>query len=142
MSATVNATSAFRWTERYSVNIEALDRQHQGLFATIDELNAALTAGQGATAMEDVLRKLVEYSMTHFATEEALMEWHEFPGLATHRVEHEAFKRNVTKYLEDFRAEKVGAPVSLLLFLQSWLKEHILKSDKAYSSFLNERGVS
>lgn len=31
--------------------------------------------------------------------------------------------------------------MALLLFLQSWLKEHILVTDKAYSSFLNERGV-
>jgi hemerythrin len=28
-----------------------------------------------------------------------------------------------------------------MLFLQTWLREHILVSDKAYSSFLNARGV-
>ena len=130
-----------RWSERYSVHIAALDRQHQGLFDTINELNAALAEGRGASVMDGVLQKLLEYAHSHFASEEYLMEAHRFPGLATHRVEHEAFARNVAKYLDDFHQAKQGAPVSLLLFLQSWLKEHILKSDKAYASFLNERGV-
>jgi hemerythrin len=47
----------------------------------------------------------------------------------------------VAKLLEDHHAGKTGVPVSLMLFLQTWLREHILVSDKAYSSFLNARGV-
>jgi hemerythrin len=31
--------------------------------------------------------------------------------------------------------------VELLLFLQSWLKKHVLRTDKQYSAFLNARGV-
>lgn len=141
MPTTVNAPSSFQWTQRYSVNITALDRQHQGLFDTINELNVALSEGHGANVMDPVLRKLVDYANTHFAAEEYLMETHHFPGLATHRVEHEAFARNIAKYLDDYKSGKTGAPVSLLLFLQSWLREHILKSDKSYSAFLNEHGV-
>ena len=132
---------ALHWTERYSVHIATLDRQHQGLFDTINELNAALADGKGATVMDDVLRRLLDYAAYHFASEEYLMEAHRFPGLAIHRLEHEAFGRNVKKYLDDYRQGKQHAPVSLLLFLQSWLNEHILKTDKAYSSFLNEHGV-
>jgi len=135
------SVAVFRWSERYSVNIAKLDRQHQGLFDLLNELNAALAKGHGASAMKDTLDKLARYAQTHFASEEILMEQHNFPGLATHRVEHEAFVRNLAKYLDDFQKEKTGAPDALLLFLQSWLKEHILKTDKAYGAFLNERGI-
>lgn len=131
----------FRWTETYRVNIEELDRQHQGLFAIINRLNDALESGQGASVMDGVLDELLDYAKFHFAAEEQLMEKHKYPAFSTHQMEHQAFGRNVHKYLEDYRAGKVGAPSSLLLFLQSWLREHILKSDKAYSGFLNERGV-
>jgi hemerythrin len=134
-------TAVFQWTEAYSVNIAALDRQHQGLFDTINELNSALAGGQGAKAMDSVLRKLAQYATIHFAAEEVLMEEYGFPKLTLHRKEHEAFRQNVAKYLDDYKNDKTGAPVSLLLFLQSWLREHILKSDKAYSSFLNAHGV-
>jgi hemerythrin len=43
--------------------------------------------------------------------------------------------------MEDYRASKPGVPVKLLLFLHSWLKEHLLKTDKLYSAYLNARGV-
>jgi hemerythrin len=135
------ATPAFRWTEKYSVNIAAIDKQHQGFFATINELNEALATGQGASVINPVLQRLVKHARTHFAAEEALMAEYEFPGLSTHRIAHEKFVQTVVKLLEDHRAGKTGVPVSLLLYLQTWLKEHILSTDKAYSRFLNARGV-
>ena len=131
----------FRWNERYSVNIALLDGQHQRLFDIFNELNAALAAGRGGTAMDSVLRKLTDYTRTHFVAEEALMELHRFPGLEAHRAEHEGFEHDLARYVESFGASKAGTSVSLLFYLQSWLKEHILKTDKAYSAFLNERGV-
>jgi hemerythrin len=141
MRSLTDTAPAFRWTETYSVNIATLDRQHRDLFATINELNRALSEGHGAVAVGDVLGQLLEYSRKHFATEEVLMETHSFPGLPTHRLEHEAFALRVAKYMDDYRRGKLGTPASLMLYLQSWLKEHLLKTDKAYSTFLNEKGV-
>jgi hemerythrin len=135
------STPSFRWTERYSVNIAALDNQHQRLFATINELNQALAAGEGGAAAAAVLQQLVEYAQTHFAFEEALLAKYQFPELGTHRGEHDKFNQSVAKFQEDYRAGKPGVPVSLMLFLQTWLKGHILANDRAYSSFLNARGV-
>jgi hemerythrin len=135
------ATSAFNWSERYSVNIAELDRQHQVFLAVVHELNQALAAGEGATVIHSILQRLVEYAQTHFAAEEALMTEHKFPALLTHCAEHDRFAQSVAKFLEDYHAGKAGVPVSLMLFLQTWLKVHILVSDKAYSSFLNARGV-
>lgn len=134
-------THAFRWTERYSVHIAAMDRQHRGLFSTVNELNEALAAGRGAEAAEPVLQRLVDYALTHFAAEETLMEKHSFPGLLQHRAEHDAFSEKVTHFIEDFRAGKAGVPVALMFFLQTWLKNHILAMDKEYSTHLNGRGV-
>lgn len=141
MSTLADTTPAFRWTETYSVNIATLDRQHRDLFAAINELNLALSHGHGGLAVEGVLRELLEYSCKHFATEEVLMETHNFPGLPTHRLEHEAFKLKIAQYMNDYREKRLGTPASLMLYLQSWLKEHLLKADKACGVFLNERGV-
>ena len=131
----------FCWTERYSVNISVLDRQHQALFDTVNELKDALTSGHGAAVVGEVLKQLFEYASTHFATEEKLMTEHAFPGLETHRAEHQRFARTIERYREDYKAGKTGVPVEIMLFLQSWLQEHLLKADKAYSAYLNARGV-
>ena len=138
----MNATTAtFRWTEKYSVNVAALDNQHKRLFATIIELNQALASGEGKAVTEPVLQKLVDYAMSHFAAEEALLAEHGYPATASHRAEHDKFTASVAKFQADHRAGKPGVPVSLILFLQTWLKEHILVTDKAYTNFLNSRGV-
>jgi hemerythrin len=135
------ATITFRWTESYRVNIAVLDQQHQQLFDTVNELDQALRNGEGNSAVEPVLDKLVEYALVHFAAEEALMQQHDFPGLPTHRTQHELFRHKVAEYLEGHKAAKPGVPVSLLFFMQDWLKQHVLKTDRQYSAFLNARGV-
>lgn len=135
------ATTTFRWTEAYSVKITLLDQQHQKLFDTVNELDRALRTGEGNSVIDPVLGKLVDYARVHFAEEESLMETHNFPGRYTHRTEHESFRRKIEVFLEEHKAARPGVPVSLLFFVQAWLKHHVLKTDKQYSAFLNARGV-
>jgi len=135
------ATGTFRWTEAYRVNVAVLDEQHQKLFATVNELDQALREGKGSGVLDPVLDKLVDYAVVHFAAEEALMTQHDFPGLSTHRTQHEMFRQKIAVLLEDHKAAKAGVPVELMLFMQAWLKQHVLKADKQYSAFLNARGV-
>ena len=131
----------FRWTEAYSVRIALLDQQHQGLFATVDELNQAMAAGKGNEALVPILWKLLDYALVHFAAEESLMEEHDFPGLPTHRAQHEMFRKKVAAFLGDHKGGKRGVPVTLMFFLQGWLKDHMQHADQLYSGFLNARGV-
>lgn len=134
-------TSGFLWTEQYSVHVATLDRQHQGLFAAIEELNQALSAGQGNQKLDPILQKLVDYTLDHFSAEESLMDLHGFPGLPSHRAKHELFRQKIASFLEDRRAGKPGIAVALLFFTQNWLTQHVLHTDKQYSDFLNARGV-
>ena len=136
----IEQQKAFRWTEAYSVRIASLDKEHQGLFQTIGELNTALATGEGNEALVPILQKLSEYTVTHFTAEEILMEKHKFPGLATHRAQHKVFCDRIATSMEDFEAGKSGVPVTLAFFLLNWLKEHVQTADKQYSRYLNERG--
>ena len=131
----------FCWTEAYPVNVAVLDQQHQELFDTVNQLERALRVGEGNAAIDEILDRLMTYAGLHFAAEESLMERHEFPGSSTHRIQHEMFRKKMMSFLEKHRAAKAGVAVELLLFLQTWLKQHVLKTDKQYTAFLNARGV-
>ena len=135
------ASSTFRWTEAYSVHVAILDEQHRRLFDTVNDLDRALREGDGNSAIDAILARLVDYAVVHFAAEESLMKQHEFPGLPTHRTQHEMFRQTIAGFLEDHQAGKAGVPVSVLFFMQGWLKQHVLKTDQQYSAFLNARGV-
>lgn len=107
----------------------------------MNELEQALRVGEGHIAIDKILDRLVTYAGLHFAAEESLMERHRFPGLPTHRMQHEMFRKKLLTFLKKHRTARSGVPVELLLFLHSWFKHHLLKTDKLYSKFLNERGV-
>ena len=133
--------SVFQWTKAYSVQVQALDRQHQRLFDTVNELDEALARGCGNAVVEDVLKRLVEYTVSHFAAEEKVMETNGFPGLAAHRAKHRELTQKVGAFQTEYKTGNRNVPTALMLFLQNWLKEHILGTDKKYSEFLNAKGI-
>ena len=69
------------------------------------------------------------------------METHNFPGLSTHRIEHEFFRHKIDGFLQEDKAARPGVLVSLLFFVQAWLKKHLRKTDQQYCAFLKARGV-
>ena len=131
----------FSCTEKYAVKVATLDHEHQNLFKIINDLDDALAAGKAREVVAGVLKRLIDYTATHFKNEEAIMAKHNFPGLAAHRSEHQSLVEQVLKFQADFAAGKPEVAVSLLPFLQNWLKNHIMKTDKKYSQFLNDHGV-
>ena len=132
---------SFRWDLSCSVNVAELDQQHQQLFGAVAELELALRKGQADAIINKLLEKVIEHTITHFATEERLMEECGFPGLAAHRHDHQELAQQLTAFNLSNLAGRPGIPAALLVFLQAWLQDHILKTDKEYSSFLNNRGV-
>ena len=133
--------AVFRWTERYAVQVTDFDRQHRNLFRMVNELHQALGAGKGKAVVGNILQRLIEYTATHFAAEESVMEKNGFPGLQSHKAEHQAMAEQVLKFQKDFKCGKLGVATDLMLFLQKWLHDHLLETDKKYGSFLNEKGI-
>ena len=121
------ASQTFGWSEVYSVHIAILDEQHRRLVATISELNQALRSGMGASVMDSVLGKLMEYANEHFKSEETLMEQHNFPGLPAHRRQHEEFRRRMALFMEVHGAGKPCVPVSVMLYMENGLRNTWLK---------------
>lgn len=132
---------SFRWDASCSVKVAELDRQHQQLFSTVAELEHALRAGRADDVINQLLEQVIEHTITHFATEERLMEECGFPGLDAHRRDHQELSKKLTSLNLSNLAGGHGVPAALLAFLQAWLQEHILKTDKEYTGFLNTRGV-
>jgi hemerythrin len=129
------------WDQSFSVNIAELDHQHQRLFRTVAELSYAVRTGRADSIINEVLEKVIQHTVSHFAAEELLLQQHGYPGLAAHRYEHQMLAQQLSKFHLSNIAGKPDIASSLLVFLQTWLRDHILKTDKDYSAFLNARGV-
>ena len=134
-------SSTFEWKDAYSVKVNAFDTQHKKLFALINELHTAMASGHGKDIAKDVLDRLLDYTVHHFAAEERLMSAHKFPGYIAHKGEHKALTDKVLAFKKEFEAGTSNVTPQLMTFLQQWLRNHIQSVDQQYSAFLNAHGV-
>ncbi len=132
--------ATFTWNDSYSVNIKKLDEQHKKLFAMIDELHSAMSSGKGKEVIGKVLDEMLEYTQTHFTTEEKLLEKHHYPHLDIQQKEHAAFIQKVSEMQQKMKNGSLTLSIEVSQFLKDWLTKHILGSDKEYAQFLVEKG--
>jgi hemerythrin len=124
------------WDASLSVGIDVIDAQHKRIIDYINELDAAI----GARSREQifaVLMELADYTVTHFAFEESLMEKGAYPFAAAHKHVHEAFAAQVAGYQKKFAA---GQDISkhLRSELQIWLTNHIKRDDKDFAPYVRK----
>lgn len=129
------------WNISYSVGVKALDSQHTALFDILNDLHGAMMKGQAQTMTGPLLRKLVEYTRTHFSAEEQMLAASKYPGLANHCTLHRDLMKQVEDYSARFERGEITLNLQLLNFLRDWLTNHIQKVDHDYGAWLNEHGV-
>lgn len=133
--------SLVKWDQTYSVKVGRLDDDHKKLFAMINDLHESMLAGHGSQKVQEIVKKLADYAKFHFAAEETFFEKTKYPGLASHRAEHQAFVKKVEHFQEEIASGKGGQSISVGVFLNEWLTKHIKNTDQKYSDHLNANGV-
>jgi hemerythrin-like metal-binding protein len=128
------------------VNIALLDQQHQKRFDTVDELDRALRTGEGNSVIDPILGKLVHYARVHFAEEESLTETHNFPGLSTHRTEHESNRARILapqnrRFSARGQSCQAWGPGLAFVFGAAMVEKTLRKTDQQNCAFLKARGV-
>ncbi len=129
------------WKDDYSVNVGMIDQQHKKLISLLNDLYDGLREQKGKDVVGKVLGDLVSYTEAHFTSEERLMKTHGYPAYLQHKVEHDALTSKVVAFQKDFNAGRTSVPVELLHFLRDWLSNHILGTDKLYSSYFQSKGI-
>jgi len=125
-----------------SVNVRVIDDQHARLIENIERLEQALVAGEGASALAEVIGRVKEYAARHCPAEETLMESFGDPLRDLHAIEHRKFFIRLDE-MERIAAQ--GHPVAALQMLsrlRAWLESHIQDWDAKLGTFLNSRGVT
>ena len=122
--------------------VEAMDAQHRRLFDLINQLNEAISEGKGRQALSSILNALIDYTGTHFAEEEKLMEEASYPGIADQKQAHRAFVAKVLEFRQGFDSGTAMVGSDLVNFLADWLVKHIGMSDLKYGPHLRKAGKS
>ena len=135
---------ALEWRPEFDLGVAVVDEQHRGLVREMNVLTGILRGERGGST-GDVLDFLAGYAVDHFGTEERLMEAHDYPLAASHRVEHGNFVAAYGRLREEILS---GAhePGFLLfraqVFLLDWFVTHSTGTDRHLARFLRARGVT
>jgi hemerythrin len=131
----------FTWSNAMSVGIERIDREHHGLVDLINLLHNEMLAGKSKDSLSGILDKLITYTKSHFANEEALFRTHLYPQAVEHKKLHDALTQKALTLQTDVKSGKGAISMSVLEFLRNWLSNHIMKEDMSYKLFFGAKGV-
>jgi hemerythrin len=126
---------------KYSVGIEQVDQEHRRLFEIAGRAYDGLSANDEAAeaATRAAVAELLDYTATHFASEESLMESTGYPDLAEHRQQHQHLLAQAHDMEMRTEFGDQSMPVELNHFIHRWLVDHIEGSDKKFGEFVAAR---
>jgi hemerythrin len=123
-----------------SVGVKILDCDHREMTEALYEMQRELTAGEDPRRSESLLRKLANFSLTHFALEEGMMLATRYPGLARHRLNHRRMIERMKALVSRHRRGGLTLDRNSLSFLSELHTTHIQQDDLHYGLWLNEIG--
>jgi hemerythrin-like metal-binding protein len=135
-------SETLEWTDALLIGVAEVDEQHRILVDTLIEARTQLSREHIDAPFERVSRDLLAYAIYHFATEEMLMQRHGYAAVepeaaARHLAQHRYFSARVVALRTAEHRGDPGAGPALLSFLEDWLVNHIMTTDKALGQFIN-----
>ena len=130
---------SIQWSSQLSMDVPLIDDQHKQLIAIANTLIKAVSRDLDARVINNVVRRLREYTVFHFNSEEELMEKARFPKRGEHANEHRRLKEQVKQYQRTIYYKENLNPESVINFLKLWLIKHILESDQQLADFIHEQ---
>jgi hemerythrin len=124
-----------------SINVHVLDDQHAVLIENIERLEQAISNGQGAADLPQIIREVAEYAAYHCPTEERLMASYDYPLRDLHAMEHRKFFDRLGEIERMVKEGHATAAAQTLSRLRGWLDRHIMDWDARLGEFLNRCGV-
>jgi hemerythrin len=119
-----------KWSSDLDTGISVIDGQHRKIVDYINMLSAAKENGDKVVVVE-VLDQLVDYTLSHFAFEEGLMEQAGYQYLKAHKRVHLIFTRKISEY-QSRMASGENVIDQVLATLKRWLVNHIKNDDADY----------
>ena len=128
------------WDNSIKIGVEAVDKQHLRLVELVNNLYGAMINRAGNTVLKSILTELVDYTVTHFADEEAMMSKAGYSKLAEHQKVHKKLVQQVMEFRDEFNSGSATVSIELMSFLSDWLINHIQATDRQYVPTLKKHG--
>lgn len=124
-----------KWNDRFNLGVDVIDRAHQRLFSIVGRMLALNEdSAKQHHACREGIKYFKNYTIKHFAEEEAYMQSINYPGYEMHKSLHANLRDHTLPALEAELEERDYCPESVQHFLGicvGWLNGHIMVEDRA-----------
>ncbi len=117
------------WSEAIVTGLPAIDSQHKALF----DMAASFRGNGDQIRVMHTLTMLCDYANTHLRDEEAMLEKIAYAKLDEHRLQHQEFRRMLSRLLDEARSltlDHIADRIEELI--NGWFYHHILTVDAEY----------
>jgi len=87
------------------------------------------------------VERLKEYTVKHFGQEEEYFDRYGYSETKAHKEIHAKLVRQVLDFEAALKSGKAKVTMEIMRFLKDWLVQHIMGTDKKYSTFLHGKGL-
>jgi hemerythrin len=122
------------WSSELEIGIPVIDAQHQRIVEYINIVES-IQKNKSRKELLAVMDELVDYTLSHFAFEESLMEEAGYPFTTAHIKVHQLFAKRVGSF-QQRAVSGENITEELLHVLKAWLVNHIKRDDHDYSELV------
>jgi hemerythrin len=133
-----------QWQDSLSLGIEVIDKQHKQWIQYFNDTNEAVASQKNRTQISKTLGFLLDYTETHFSTEERFMSESRYGGFQEHKAKHDELRSTLKNLVKDYEDEGITSNLTEAIdsFLGNWLVNHIQEVDKKFGSFIRENNIT
>ena len=127
-----------QWTPKLDLRVPAIDRQHRRLCDYINDLYRAMKNNRTGVELQAIVKKLRDYTASHFSDEEKIFVPSQYPGTKEHKAIHRKFVAKLDEFEAQLKNGTATVSMDLLSFLKDWLINHIAGTDPTYLPYIQD----
>lgn len=129
--------SLMQWDHRMETGDALIDGQHRTLVEALNRLHSAMLEEKGRSEVGRTLKFLTDYTASHFAMEEEMMDLRTYPHASSHKKIHADLIASLMSLIDGFQRDSTALTIATMIFLEDWLSTHFLGEDARFVRFMH-----
>jgi hemerythrin-like metal-binding protein len=125
------------WSDKLDVGVDNMNHQHKKILSLMNNLYEAFEQKKEFDQFISILDELKDFTIKHFAEEEAYMESINFEGIQVHKGIHQQLLEKFTSNYQTITNER-KLTQEFFDFLKFWLSSHIQGIDIKYGKAIRQ----
>jgi hemerythrin len=132
-----------QWQDSLSIGIEPIDNQHKQWIQYFNDTTEAIASQKNRIQVTKTLGFLVDYTETHFSTEEKYMSGSNYTYFKEHQAKHNELRSTLANLVKEYEDEGITATLAedINNLMGNWLIKHIQEIDMKFGAFVKEKNI-